>query len=251
MLMVGSALKAYLVEATDGSIGSVQDCLFDERSWKLRWLVVDTRMWLTGRKVLIHPSAVGRPDSDQLRLPVHLTKAQIKASPDISADLPVSAQMEDSLYGYYGWDSAWGGGGYFGGYPAPGYGEAALLDRPGSDHVTGLGSGDPNLRSMAAVKGYHVQASDGAIGHVENFMIDDASWDIRYLIVDTRNWLFGQHVLISPFAVRNISWLAQDICLDVSRDRIRNSPPWSPPDLIDHAYQERLHGYYSWPGYGW
>ena len=99
MLVVESALKGYDIEASDGSIGTVHDCLFDDRTWKLRWLVIDTRRWLTGRKVLIRPSAVSQPDIDHRRLPVRLTQAQIQASPDISFDLPVSAQTEKGLFG--------------------------------------------------------------------------------------------------------------------------------------------------------
>jgi uncharacterized protein YrrD len=251
MLVVESALKGYDVEASDGSIGTVHDCLFDARTWKLRWLVIDTRRWLTGRKVLIHPSAAGQPDIDHRRLPVHLTKAQIKASPEISFDLPVSAQTEKGIYGYYGCVPEWGAGGCYAGYPAPAHNEAEVLDRPGSENRTGLGEGDPDLRSTAAVNGYHVEATDGAIGHIENFILDDVGWDIRYLIVDTGNWWSGQHVLISPFAVRNINWLKENVVLDVSCDRVRNSPPWKPLDLIDKSYQQRLHGYYEWPGYGW
>src|SRR5271157_1155904 len=124
MLLVESALKGYVVEANDGSVGSVHDCLFDQRNWKLRWLVVDTGGWLTGRKVLIHPSAIGQPDIERLRLTVHLTRAQIKASPEISFDLPISEQTEKGIYGYYGWDPEWVGGGCFTGYPA---GEAQVL----------------------------------------------------------------------------------------------------------------------------
>lgn len=251
MLLLESTLKTYLVEADDGSIGSVTDCLFDEKTWKLRWLVVDTRTWLIGRKVLIHPSVVGQADSDHLRLPVSLTKAQIKASPPITFDLPVSAQMEDRVYGYYGWNSEWGGRGYFSHSPATSDGEAAVLDRPGSEPKTDPGAGDPNLRSVAAVNGYQVKASDGEIGHIENFVIDDVSWDIRYVIIDTRNWWFGQHVLMSPFAVESINWQDRNVLLDVSRDQVKSSPPWKPVDPIDKSYQESLHGYYTWPGYGW
>jgi hypothetical protein len=250
MLLVESALKGYGVEADDGGVGSVHDCLFDDRTWKLRWLVVDTGNWLPGRKVLIHPSAIGRPDLENLRLPVHLTKAQIEASPNISLDLPISTQMEKGVFGYYGWDPEWGGGGYFAGYPAHGYCEADVLDRPSSDDQADVGGGDPHLRSTAAVKGYHVEATDGAIGHIENFIVDDVSWDVRYLIVDTKNWWFGQHVLISPFAVQQINWMERKIHLNVSRDHVRSSPSWTPLDLINKSYQERLHGYYKWPGYG-
>jgi hypothetical protein len=245
MLLVGSALKGFVIEADDGAIGGVHDCLFDQRTWTLRWLVVDTRTWLTGRKVLIHPSALGRPDFEHQCIPVHLTKARIEASPDLSFDLPVSLDMENGVYGYYGWDTQWGGSGYFASYPYAVSGEAALGQGP--DHA----GGDPNLRSMTAVNGYHIEATDGAIGHIENFILDDVDWDIRYLVVNTKNWWAGQHVLISPFAVRSINWAVQDVVLDVSRESVRGSPPWKPLDLVDEAYQKRLHGYYAWPGYGW
>jgi hypothetical protein len=157
--------------------------------------------------------------------------------------------MEKGVYGYYGWDPEWGGGGYFAGYPASLHGEAEVLDRPGSEYRAGLGGGDPNLRSMAAIKGYDIEATDGAIGHIENFIIDNVTWAVRYLIIDTKNWWFGQHVLISPFAVRNINWTKQNVLLDVSCERVSRSPPWKPLDMIDKSYQARLHGYYGWPNY--
>ena len=113
MLEVGSALKGYAIEASDGRIGTVGDFLFDDRTWKVRWLVVDTGTWLTGRKVLVHPSAIGRADYERRELSVSLTKSQVKGSPDILQDQPVSQQMERRLYDYYGWDPYWGDN-YFG-----------------------------------------------------------------------------------------------------------------------------------------
>jgi len=111
--------------------------------------------------------------------------------------------------------------------------------------------GDPNLRSLAAVTGYNVHASDGGIGHVADFLVDDASWGIRYLIIDTRNWWPGAHVLLSPYAIQEISWSRHEVRLDVSRERVRSSPPWNPLEALDEAYEKRLHGHYDWPGYGW
>ncbi|MBC7634699.1 MAG: PRC-barrel domain containing protein, partial [Acetobacteraceae bacterium] len=94
-------------------------------------------------------------------------------------------------------------------------------------------------------------ATDGEIGHVENLLIDDVAWAVRYLIVDTSNWWFGQHVLIAPFAVRSISWADQLITLTLSREKVKASPTWDPMAVIDQAYQQRLHTHYDWPGYGW
>lgn len=110
MLRVVSGLKGYGIEASDGSLGTVADFLFDDRTWRIRWLVVDTGTWLSGRKVLVHPSAIGQADDDHKQLPVTLTKAQVHDSPNILQDRPVSMQMEADLFGYYGWDPMWGAG---------------------------------------------------------------------------------------------------------------------------------------------
>ncbi len=198
MLQVGSALKGYAIEASDGKIGTVSDFLFDDITWKVRWLVVDTGAWLTGRNVLIHPSAIGQANYRQRELSVKLTKAQVEGSPDLLQDRPVSRQMEQNLHAYYGCDPDWGSS-YFdmGGMIsplAPSRHLGAVSPHENTDIVLGLNDGDPHLRSTATVTGYHIHASDGQIGHVENFLIDDATWSIRYLIVDTRNWWPGKHV---------------------------------------------------------
>lgn len=273
MLIVGSALKGYAIEASDGRIGTVKTFLFDDRTWKIRWLVIDTGTWLTGRQVLIHPSAIGQPDHEEQHLPVHLTKAQVEASPDIQQDQPVTMQMQSHLYGYYGWDPLWGpdfyGAGMSGmgmaGLGASGLGMAGLGMGGGSGTPylsearemeadtmqRGDEGGDPHLRSMTAVRGYHIHATDGSIGHVENFLLDDATWAIRYLIIDTRNWWPGAHVLVSPYAVASIDWDENQIRLNVSRNQVKTSPPWDPVAVVDKIYEQRLHGHYGWPGYGW
>ena len=251
-----SKLMGYTIEASDGPIGTVNDFLFDDATWKVRWLVVDTGHWLTGRKVLIHPSAMGAVDDGRQRIPVQLTKARIKDSPDILQDQPVSRQMESGLYGYYGSDPYWGGSfsgmnaiaaplssrPYFGGF---GMGEAAEIQPRRDDQ-------DPHLRSAAEVNGYHVHASDGSIGHVEDLVVAEDGWGIRYLVIDTRNWWAGQHVLVSPYAVREINWGDRQMRLDITREKIKASPPWHAPlTQLDQIYESQLHEYYGWPGYVW
>ncbi len=254
MLMAGSALKGYAIEAKDGRIGTVKDVLFDDRTWRVRWLVVDAGTWLTGRKVLVHPSCVLQADNVGQTLPVTLTMEQVKNSPSIDQDRPVSKQMESSLYDYYGWDPVWGGSIFGGGtmtqaFGSP-YGAGLAVHEPVLASARS-DDDDPDLRSINAVTGYHIQAKDGLIGHVEDFLFDSDSWDIRYLVVDTRNWLPGRHVLVAPGAVTSVRWAERRIELNVSCDRVRESPPWDPAELVDRAYQERLHSHYAWPGYGW
>ena len=258
MLVAASALKGYAIQATDGRMGWVDDTLFDDQSWKIRWFVIKTGTWLPGRKVLVHPSAIQQADFGSGVLTVALSKAHVEASPDLSKDAPVSQQMETRLFDHYGWDPYWGQS-YFpmGGLivGAPGLplsspraesGDLAEAERHGIISQ----DGDPHLRSAAAVTGYHVHATDGVVGHVENFLIDDASWGIRYLVIDTKNWWPGEHVLLSPYAVRRIEWNDREIMLDVSRDIVKGSPPWDPIAEIDQVYERQLHTYYGWPGYG-
>jgi uncharacterized protein YrrD len=256
MLRPISKLNGYKIEASDGQIGSADDVLFDDATWKVRWLVVDTGHWLSGRKVLIHPSAIGVVDDEQQSIPVTLTMARIKDSPAIQRDQPVSRQMENGLHGYYGFGPYWGGSfygmgaiaspfssrPYFGGL---GMGEAAEIQSRPEDQ-------DPHLRSAAEVDGYHIHASDGDVGHVEDLLVEETGWGIRYLVVDTRNWWPGQHVLVSPYAVQEIKWGDRQIRIDVTREKIKTSPPWHAPlDQLDQIYESQLHDHYGWPGYGW
>jgi hypothetical protein len=248
MLHQGLAFKGFSIEATDGKIGTVSDFLFDDTTWKLRWLVVDTGNWLKDRRVLLHPSAIEKADLSVQALLVKLTRDQVENSPSIATDEPVSLQMEYGLYGYYGVDPMWGGG-YYGGNAI-----AQPMSAPGlagSDVTAALPSGgnqgDKHLRSLAEVTGYGIHASDGDMGHVASFLIDDQSWDIRYLVADTRNWWFGRHVLLSPAAVREIIWDLHKVDLNLTGYKIKGSPPWEPTGLLDRAYEQLLQTYYQWP----
>ncbi len=250
MLEVISALKGYAIEASDGGIGAVGDFLFDDEAWKVRWLVVDTGTWLTERKVLVHPSAVKRADDDRRAFVVKLTKAQVEGSPDILQDQPVSRQMQRQLYDYYGWDALWSGG-YVGAMAAPLSAPPYLgvdLTREAAEVASTAHDRDPHLRSIAEVTGYRIDATDGEIGHVENFFIHSTTWGVAYLMVDTRNWWPGKHVLMSPQAVKEIDWSERHIRLNVTRDKVKASPPWDPLTLMDQPYMRRLHAHYGWPG---
>ena len=273
MLQVSSAMKDYAIAAKDATIGTVSDFLFDQATWTVRWLVVDTGKWLTGRKVLVHPSAIDHVDQEQRQIEVALTKKQVEDSPDIGQDRPVSQQMQNDIYGYYGWDPLWNGGMYgagmyggglytgglfAGGMGATGMPAASLAERDqlhggpgwqGGNAGLALDEGDPNLRSVAEVTKYHVHAADGGIGHVEHVLFDTPSWSIRYLVVNTSNWWVGQHVLISPHAIKDIDWSDRSIRLDVTRAKVKASPPWNPSDPIDGTFERQLHEYYGWPGH--
>jgi hypothetical protein len=253
MLWNSSAIKGYAVAAGDGRLGVVSDFLFEDARWRIRWLVVDMGSWLSGRKVLLPVSALGQPDSALRHFPVKLTMQQVKDSPDIDTDRPVSRQMETHVYDYYGWDPYWSGD-YIpmaGGMVTPFVAPLALPDSKPRDVVkvdTKPKEGNPHLRSTEAVTGYHIHATDGEIGHVEDFLVDDANWNICYVVVDTRNWWLGKTVLISPRSVREIAWAERSLILDVDRQKVKNSPVYHSSMTIDGAYEERHRSHYGWRG---
>jgi hypothetical protein len=250
MLRNASVINGYTIVASDGRLGTVSDFLFDDASWLVRWLVVDTGNWLPGRKVLLPPSVLGHPDQMGHEFPVRLTMQQVKDSPDIDSDRPVSRQMETIIYDYYGWSPYWGTGFYMGGY---GYMPGAMAMSPSLESRrreediarAQQSDGDPHLRSIEAVTGYHIHASDGEIGHVEDFLMEDADWSIHYLVVDTKNWWPGKKVLISPRSAREIDWKDKLVNLNVDRQTVKDSPAYDASTMVDRAYEKHFHNYYG------
>jgi uncharacterized protein YrrD len=258
MIWKASHLDGYAIEALDGRLGVVSDFLFDDTSWSIRWLVVDTGKWLTGRKVLLPVSVLGHVDESRKAFSVRLTMQQIKDSPDVDADRPVSRQMESSVYDYYGWTPYWSTGMYVAGYGYLGrfgYPEGVLSGtlspraREREEMIANANAqrddGDPHLRRMNSVPGHHIHATDGEIGHVMDLFVEDADWSLRYLLVDTRNWWPGKHVLVSPHSVKSIDWTHRLVNLDVDRRAIKESPAYEPGMTIDRAFQWHYHSYYG------
>jgi hypothetical protein len=250
MLWDASALEGYAIEASDGRLGSVSDFLFEDTSWVIRWLVVDTGNWLSGRKALLALSALGRPDPALRQFPIKLTMQQVKDSPDIDTDRPVSRQHETHVHEYYGWNPYWDSGllPIGGGMALPFIetlprSESMPLDAVAED--TRQAGGDPHLRSAEAVTGFHVHATDGEIGHVEDFLVDDTDWSIRYIKVNTKNWGPGSRVLLSPRSIRSIDRMNRLVHLDVDRQKVENSPPYNPAKTVDSAYDESFLTYYG------
>lgn len=244
------------IRATDGDIGSVNQFFFDDDRWTIRYLVVDTGKWLPGRQVLISPIALSDTDWVAEVLNVSLTKEQVKNSPDIDTDKPVSRQHEAEYFNYYGYPYYWYGGGLWGagayprpgtmGYPdrvgvATGYGGTATeLQRASAEE-----QGDPNLRSTKEVIGYYIEAKDGDIGHVEDFIIDDQSWAIRYMVVDTVNWWPGKKVVVAPQWIKRVSWAQSRVYVDLARDSIKNAPEYDPSAIVNRDYESKLYDYYG------
>jgi hypothetical protein len=253
MLRSMKDMEDYTIGATDGIIGRVRDYYFDDHDWVIRYLVVETGEAAPRHRVLISPISIGRPNWSEKILPVTLTKHQVGHSPDIDTEKPVSRQQEMGYLGYYGYGSYWGGGGLWGAGFYPDMLQAGL-QRAGSSiagHQTGVRRqhADPHLRSGNSVMRYYVHASDGDIGHVEGFLVDENTWAIRYLIVNTSNWWLGHQVIVAPEWIDNVNWAESMVYVDLTREAIKNSPPYDAASRLNREQEAGIHTHYGRTGY--
>jgi hypothetical protein len=252
MLRTDKQLEGFAIGATDGPFGKVKDFYFDDEAWVIRYMVADTTKWLGGRDVLISPYSLGQPDWDGKTLPVTVTKEQVRNSPGIDSELPVSRQY----LGYYGYPYYWEAGGLWGqgSYPGPmPIGRAVDSYDSYQGYLrapTSLdGDNDQHLRSCNSVRGHHLVATDGEIGHVQGFLLDDATWSIRYLIVDTSNWWMGHQVLVSPEWIDSVNWPESTVTVDLSREQVKNAPPYDASQPFGRDSEGALYGHYRRNGY--
>ena len=252
MLRNTDDLQGYAIQATDGPIGHVKDFYFDDQKWVVRYLVVDTGTWLSSREVLVSPMALGKANGSDKMLPASMTKEQVKNSPDIDTNKPVSRQHEIEQLNYYGYPYYWGGTSLWGGEMGPnmimpgyeGRAEVALPVRGESEIAQELARADarkeddPHLRSCKAVMGHHIHATDGDIGHVQSLLVDEETWAIRYLVVDTSNWWMGHKVLIVPQWVDSISWEDAKVSVSLSRQAVQDAPVYDPAQPLERKHED-------------
>ena len=243
MLKPARGFKGLTIAAIDGDLGSVADLYFDDLSWTVRYLVVDTGSWLPGRQVLISPLSV-REAGDKVM--VDLTQAQVKESPPVETDRPVNRQQEEAIARHYDQRYYWEGPYRWGLLAYPGMPPVPTAPIPAGGIAEEMAAreretlDDPSLRSTRDVTGYYIAALDGDIGHVEDFLIDDRAWAIRYLVVDTRNWWPGTKVVLSPEWIKTVSWPDSQVHVDLCRDEIEAAPRYDPSRPFDRAYENRL-----------
>jgi hypothetical protein len=256
-------LKGFVVHATDGTIGHVSDFYFDDETWAIRYLVVETGSWLSSRKVLISPISVDHPDWAGKVMPVSITREQVKNSPDIDTDKPVSRQHEMLYLGYYGYPYYWAGGGLWGQGAFPGamllglgaagpdapYRHAEAEDARSQAESAGRGNGNPHLRSCNVLMKYHVEASDGAMGHVQGLLLDDDTWAIRYFIVDTSNWWVGHRVLVAPRWIQNISWPDASVAVSLTQQAVKDAPLYDSALPLSRDQEIGLYEHHGRAGY--
>lgn len=222
------SLLNYSLTTIDGTIGEVDEFYVDGQSYQVRYLIVKTGSWLSERKVLISPDALTKDTGDGSIFPVNLTKEQVKNSPDIDTDKPVSRQHEFELHGHYQWQNYWGssfyGGGSMGmGMMSPVVDQKVSTETDKNDQHT---DDDIHLRSTKTLTGYHIHATDGEIGHVNDFIIDDQTWQLTFIVVDTANWFGGKKVLIPITDIKRVEWASDLVYLAIDKAAVEQSRPF-------------------------
>lgn len=244
MLVKADKITGYKLNCRDGEIGSIDSFFFDDQHWTIRYLVANTGNWLTGKQVLISPYALMDVNIEEKYIIVDLSKQQIEDSPLLATNLPISQQFEIDYYNYYGWSDYWDGPYIWGNYPY------IVRDALKTQEYKEIGkSWDHHLRDTNEVKGYYVHAIDGEIGHVEGFLIDDQTWAIRYLVLDTKNWWPGKKVLVSPEWVDSVSWGESKVFTNLTREMIQKSVEYTDELLLTREYETMLHRNYNRKGY--
>lgn len=249
MLRSVKDLYKHTVQTVDQQTASVSDLYFDPANWEVLYLAVDTGTWLSGRKVIVSLETLEPPLWEEKLLPLKLTQAQLRHSPDIYTGPSLSPSHESQLRTHYNLPPINRlGGGLFNEQT---FGmsldsivnvvEAEIDKAEAKQHQVNR----PDLQSVSQVMGYYIQAQDGQIGHVEDFMVDDTVWMLRYLIIDTGNWLPGRKVLISTAWVEAITWDDSRVHLNLSRESIKNSPEYDPSIPLSRAYEVELHDHYD------
>jgi hypothetical protein len=203
-------IEGFAIQATDGILGHVKDFYFDDESWVVRYFVVETGLWHANRRTLISPMAMGIPNWPEKLIPASLTQEQVRNSPDIDTDKPVPRQHQ-----------------------------ASVIRR----------KNDLNLRSANSVLRSYVHATDGDIGHVAGILVEEETWAIRYMIVNTSNWWLGHEVLIAPEWVEDVYWAESKLMLALTRQAIKNAPEYNSLAPITREHEKLLHAFHGRPGY--
>ncbi|HLS85512.1 MAG TPA: PRC-barrel domain-containing protein [Burkholderiales bacterium] len=230
MLHSVKEMRGDVIVARDGEVGAVGDLYFDDERWGVRYLAVETNGWLAGRQILIPPSSIDRSRSSEQTICVTVSRDELRRSPELGGG-EVSRSHEMALARYYGFPYYWIGPELWGPAPRPVNAEAArdagrsaAIEMQEHAESSEAGPAPSRLRSAADVVGYRLEATDGAAGHVEDVLFDDDTWSVAHLVIDTRDWLPGRKVLLSPGLVEAVDPTHRTVRVRAARREIEQAP---------------------------
>ncbi len=232
MLISINQFKDFSIKAVDHNMGSPEGLYFDDTTWMIRYILLNTGNWLIERKVLLSPHSIENFDIKKHIINFKLTEDQIENGPSVEENRPVSRQHEIELSDYYNWPPYWLS-------PDAGFMMPPVVQPPvlagnfkeKKKHLKNEGW-EPHLRSSREVTGYTIHAKDDSIGHIEDFLFDINTWYLKYIVIDTRN-IFpgGKKVLVDILKTKYFKWSFSEAKLNVNKDYILNLPEFNPEDL--------------------
>jgi sporulation protein YlmC with PRC-barrel domain len=243
-----NSLLNFDIEAIDGDIGFIKDILFDDQQWTVRYLTVDTKRWIPlSKKVLITPVALQSLDVAEEKVHVSLTKQDVLDSPSMDSHKPVSRQFEEILFDFFGYGYYWNGIGLWGDFQNPmDLAQQQQLHEKMADQEKPKPSENSHLRSIDELKHYDVVETDGMQGHVHDFILDTDTWTIRYLVIDTRNYLpGGRKCLLPPEHLKSLSWKDQAVFCDLKIAEIKQIPEYDDQEINDESYLAKVHAAFA------
>lgn len=243
MLRSLNDISGYELQGSDEEIGRCKDFLFEDLLWVIRYMVVDTNLWLPfGQKVLISPISLGDPDWNNDVFPINLSLEQVKSSPSLEEHQPISHQYESELFKYYGYGYYWIGNDIWGSSSRP----TPFVDSDKLEDTSLLKTEDRHLRSVQEIKGYEIQTTDQKIGHIVDFIFNTDNWAIPYVVIDTNNWLpGGRKVIVSHQCFESVNWAARSLTVNLSSQTILDSPIYEPERLNDREYENSISFYFE------
>ena len=230
-------LRGFAIHATDGDIGRVRDLYFDDHRWTVRYIVVDVRHWLPGRRILLSPGSVRDVDWAHREIIVTQSRGQVGTSPGVDTDQPLGRERIALLRECYTLPYSWAVGGFF------------SVSAPGAPRARGARRrpGDPHLRSTRALGGYGVRGVDGDVGHVDGFLVDDGSWALPYVVVNTLHWWRPGRVHVPTEWIAWMSWIELAVHLDLPVERIASAPDYDPAQPVTDTDELRVSAHYGHP----
>jgi hypothetical protein len=240
-------LKKFTIDASDGRAGVVKDVFFQEDTWVVRYLVVDTGGWITGREVLVVPAMVEAVDWQGKHVHVRATRDQIERAPGVALDQPPSRELEQTYFDYYSMPYYWHEPMDYGRFITTPSVDAATAQSLTDERLAQIH--DSKLRSAKETAGYKVQCKDSLIGHLDDFVVDDESWGVRYVVVDTGKFFLGHNVLLATHWVEDVDWQEEHMVVDLTSEQVKDAPEFDPAEPLGREYEESLHGHYGKTGY--
>ncbi|PSL50806.1 PRC-barrel domain protein [Salsuginibacillus halophilus] len=247
MLFEAKKLRNFGVITSDGELGKIDDVYMDEDQWVIRYLVVNRKPLLPGGKVLVSPIAVERMDINGQTIHLNVTKEELEEAPGKEEAEPITRKKELELHHHFGYGYYWPAQGMWGSFPYP---HQLRVEAPHHQRPQELPNEEEiKVRSLKEMtgdwSGYDVEGSDGDIGTIDDVIVEDDTWNIRYISVDTGRLFSTGHAVLSSSWILHTEDEEKKVRVKMARHEVQAAPEYVPGQPLDREFEERLFDHYD------